>query len=122
MADIDKIVNELGKLTVVEALDLSKKLAEEWNIDLDNLQAGAVAPAEAAKPADAPVNVILTGFGENKKIPVLKKVREFTSLGLLEAKQFVEGLPKPVKEGIDKEEAEKIKAALEAEGGTVEIK
>ena len=55
MADIDKIVNELGKLTVVEALDLSKKLAEEWNIDLDNLQAGAVAPAEAAKPADAPV-------------------------------------------------------------------
>lgn len=122
MADIDTLVKQLGQLTVVEALELSKKLSKEWDIDLDNLQASGPAPAEAAKPADAPVNVILTGFGENKKIPVLKKVREFTSLALLEAKQFVEGLPKPVKEGIDKEEAEKIKAALEAEGGTVEIK
>ncbi len=122
MADIEALIKQLGQLTVVEALELSKKLSKEWNIDLDNLQASANAPAVEAKPADAPVSVILTGFGENKKIPVLKKVREFTSLGLLEAKQFVEGLPKPVKENIDKEEAEKIKAALEAEGGTVEIK
>ena len=122
MADIEALIKQLGQLTVVEALELSKKLSKEWNIDLDNLQASANAPAVEAKPADAPVSVILTGFGENKKIPVLKKVREFTSLGLLEAKQFVEALPKPVKEDIDKEEAEKIKAALEAEGGTVEIK
>ena len=122
MADIEALIKQLGQLTVVEALELSKKLSKEWNIDLDNLQASANAPAVEAKPADAPVSVILTGFGENKKIPVLKKVREFTSLGLLEAKQFVEGLPKPVKENIDKEEAEKIKAALEEQGGTVEIK
>ena len=122
MADLDTLIKQLGQLTVVEALELSKKLSKEWNIDLDNLQASANAPAVEAKPADAPVSVILTGFGENKKIPVLKKVREFTSLGLLEAKQFVEGLPKPVKENIDKEEAEKIKAALEEQGGTVEIK
>ena len=122
MADIEALIKQLGQLTVVEALELSKKLSKEWNIDLDNLQASANAPAVEAKPADDPVSVILTGFGENKKIPVLKKVREFTSLGLLEAKQFVEGLPKPVKENIDKEEAEKIKAALEEQGGTVEIK
>ena len=118
MADIDTLVKELGQLTVLEALELSKKLSKEWNIDLE--AAPAQAPAET--PADAPVSVILTGFGESKKIPVLKKVREYTSLGLLEAKQFVESLPKPVAENIDKEEAGKIKAALEAEGGTVEIK
>ncbi len=121
MADIDTLVKELGQLTVLEALELSKKLSKEWNIDLDNLQA-APAQAPAETPADAPVSVILTGFGESKKIPVLKKIREYTSLGLLEAKQFVESLPKPVAENIDKEEAGKIKAALEAEGGTVEIK
>jgi large subunit ribosomal protein L7/L12 len=121
MADIDKIVNELGKLTVVEALDLSKKLAEEWNIDLDNLQAGAVAPAEAAKPADAPVSVILTGYGE-KKINVLKAVKEVMGLGLMEAKQFVEALPKPIEEECDKEKADEIKKKIEAAGGTVEVK
>ena len=121
MADIDKIVNELGKLTVVEALDLSKKLAEEWNIDLDNLQAGAVAPAEAANPADAPVSVILTGYGE-KKINVLKAVKEVMGLGLMEAKQFVEGLPKDVVVDEEKAKAEEIKKKLEAAGGVVEIK
>ena len=117
---IETLVEELGKLTVVEALELSKRLEKEWGVTA-TAGAPATAPVEA-KPADAPVTVILTGFGEKKKIPVLKKVREFTSLGLLEAKQFVEALPKPVKEDIDKEEADKIKAALEAEGGTVEIK
>ena len=121
MADIDKIVNELGKLTVVEALDLSKKLAEEWNIDLDNLQAGAVAPAEAAKPADAPVSVILTGYGE-KKINVLKAVKEIMGLGLMEDKQFDEALPKPIEEECEKEKADEIKKKIEAAGGTVEVK
>tara|TARA_B100000700_G_C14582606_1_gene640868 strand:- start:123 stop:491 length:369 start_codon:yes stop_codon:yes gene_type:complete len=122
MAKLDKIVEELGKLTVVEALDLSKKLADEWNIDLENLQsAQAPAPAGADKPADAPVSIILTGYGE-KKINVLKAVKEIMGLGLMEAKQFVEALPKPLEEECDKEKAEEIKKKIEEAGGTVEVK
>ena len=119
--NIDSLVDELGKLTVVEALDLAKKLGEEWNIDLDNLQASAPASAEVAKPADAPVSVILTGYGE-KKINVLKAVKEIMGLGLMEAKQFVEALPKPIEEECDKEKAEEIKKKILDAGGTVDIK
>ena len=120
MANIETLVKELGQLTVLEALDLSKKLAKEWNIDLDNLQS---APAQASAPAEekATATVMLTGFGE-KKINVLKAVKEIMGLGLMEAKTFVEGLPKAVQEEVDKEQAEKIKKQLEDAGGTVELK
>jgi len=118
--NIETLVKELGQLTVLEALDLSKKLAKEWNIDLDNLQS---APAQASAPAEekATATVMLTGFGE-KKINVLKAVKEIMGLGLMEAKTFVEGLPKAVQEEVDKEQAEKIKKQLEDAGGTVELK
>jgi len=123
MANIDTLVKELGQLTVLEALDLSKKLAKEWNIDLDNLQS-APAQASASAPAEekATATVMLTGFGENKKIPVLKAIKDILGLGLIEAKNFVEDLPKPVKEDIEKEEVEKLKKQLEEAGGTVELK
>ncbi len=121
MADIDTLVKELGQLTVLEALELSKKLSKEWNIDLDNLQA-APAQAPAVATESSTVTVMLTGFGESKKIPVIKAVRPILDLGLLEAKNFVESLPKAVKEDIEKEEAEKLKKVLEEAGGTVELK
>jgi|TARA_B100001079_G_scaffold68765_1_gene58633 large subunit ribosomal protein L7/L12 len=122
MANIDTLVKELGQLTVLEALELSKKLSKEWDIDLDSLQATpAQAPAVATESTTA--TVILTGFPADKKISVLKKVREyFEGMGLLEAKNFVENLPKPIKEDIEKEEAEKLKKQLEEAGGTVELK
>ncbi len=121
MANIDTLVKELGQLTVLEALELSKKLSKEWNIDLDNLQA---APAQASAPAEdkATATITLTGFAENKKIPVLKAIKEILGLGLMEAKNFVEDLPKTVNEEIEKEEADKIKKQLEDAGGTVELK
>jgi len=122
MANIDTLVKELGQLTILEALELSKKLSKEWDIDLDSLQATpAQAPAVATESTTA--TVILTGFPADKKISVLKKVREyFEGMGLLEAKNFVENLPKPIKEDIEKEEAEKLKKQLEEAGGTVELK
>ena len=121
MADINALVKELGQLTVLEALELSKQLSIEWNIDLDSLQAApAQAPAVATESATA--TVMLTGFGESKKIPVIKAVRPILDLGLLEAKNFVESLPKAVKEDVEKEEAEKLKKILEEAGGTVELK
>ena len=118
---LETLVEQLGKLTVVEALELSKKLEEAWGV---SATAGAPAPAAGVAPAEekTEVDVILTGFNDNAKIPVLKKVREYTQLGLLEAKTFVEGLPKPVKQGIDKDEANTIKKALEEVGGKVELK
>jgi large subunit ribosomal protein L7/L12 len=121
MADIDAIVKELGQLTVLEACELSKKLAKEWDIDLDNLQS---APAQASEPVveKSTATVMLTGFADNKKIPVLKVIKEALGLGLLEAKQFVESVPKAVKEEIEKDEAEKLKKQLEEAGGTVELK
>ena len=117
---LETLVEQLGKLTVVEALELSKKL-EAWGV---TATMGAAAPAAGGAPVEekAEVDVILAGYNDNAKIPVLKKVREFTQLGLLEAKTFVEGLPKPIKQGIDKDEADKIKKALEEVGGKVEIK
>ena len=120
MADLDKLVNELGQLTVLEALDLSKKLAKEWDIDLDALKS-APTQAPVVEVAKDTATVTLTGFGE-KKINVLKVVKEIMGMGLMEAKNFVESLPKPVKEDIDKEEANKIKKQLEDAGGTVELK
>lgn len=119
MSDIDSLVKQLGQLTVIEALELSKKLSKEWDIDLDNLQAS---PAQAPAPveAKATATVTLKSFGE-KKINVLKKVKEIMGLGLMEAKQFVEALPKAVVEDVDKEEAEKVKKELEDVGGTVEL-
>ena len=121
MGKIDDLIKDLGQLTVVEAGELAKKLEEAWGVDVSSLQAAAPVAAVIEEPKTE-MNVILTGFAENSKIPVLKKVREFTDLGLLEAKKFVEDLPKEVKTGVDKDEADKIKTALEEVGGTVQIK
>ena len=121
MADINAIVEQLGKLTLQEAADLANKLEEEWGV---TATAGMVAAPTAEAPAEAKstATVMITGFADGKKISVLKKVKEILGLGLLEAKNFVEGLPKAVKEDIDKSEAEDIKKALEGEGATVELK
>ena len=123
MADIAKLVEDLSKLTVLEAADLAKALEEKWGVSA----AAAVAAAPAAAAA-GPVeeektefDVILTGDG-GKKINVIKEVRAITQLGLGEAKALVEGAPKPIKEGVNKAEADKIKAQIEAAGGTVELK
>jgi large subunit ribosomal protein L7/L12 len=124
MADLQKIVDDLSALTVLEAADLSKLLEEKWGVSA----AAAVAAAPAGGGAAAPVaeektefDVILTGDG-GKKINVIKEVRAITALGLTEAKALVEGAPKAVKEGISKDEAEKIKKQLEDAGATVELK
>ncbi len=124
MADIAKLVEELSKLTVMEAAELAKALEEEWGVSA----AAAVAVAGPAAGGDAPAaeeqtefDVILTGDG-GKKIQVIKEVRAITGLGLSEAKALVEGAPKPVKEGVNKAEAEEIKGKIEAAGGTVELK
>lgn len=123
MADIAKLVEELSKLTVLEAAELSKALEEEWGVSA----AAAVAVAAPAGGEAAAVeekdefDVILTGDG-GKKIQVIKEVRAITQLGLTEAKALVEGAPKAVKEGVNKAEAEEIKAKIEAAGGTVELK
>ena len=123
MADLSKIVDELSSLTVLEAADLAKMLEEKWGVSA----AAAVAVAGPAAAAAAPVEekteftVVLAAAGD-KKIEVIKEVRALTGLGLKEAKDLVEGAPKPVKEGVNKEEAEKIKKLLEAAGATVELK
>ena len=123
MADINALVEQLSALTVLEAADLSKALEEKWGVSA----AAAVAvagPAAAAAPAaeeQTEFDVILTGDG-GKKINVIKEVRAITGLGLSEAKALVEGAPKPVKEGVNKAEAEEIKGKIEAAGGTVELK
>jgi large subunit ribosomal protein L7/L12 len=125
MADLKKIVDELSTLTVLEAADLAKMLEEKWGVSA--AAAVAVAAAPGAGAGAAPVEekteftVVLASFGE-KKIDVIKEVRAITGLGLKEAKDLVEGAPKPVKEGIGKEEAEKIKATLEKAGAKVELK
>lgn len=120
MADINSLVEQLGKLTLQEAADLANKLEEEWGV---TATAGMVAaPVEAPVEAKSTATVMITGFADGKKIGVLKKVKEILGLGLLEAKNFVEGLPKAVKEDIDKSDAEEMKKALEAEGATVDLK
>jgi large subunit ribosomal protein L7/L12 len=125
MANLEKIVDELSSLTVLEAAELAKLLESKWGVSAAAAVAVAAAPAGAA--AAAPVeeqtefNVILAAIGD-KKIEVIKEVRAITALGLKEAKDLVEGAPRPVKEGVGKEEAEKIKAALEKVGAKVELK
>jgi large subunit ribosomal protein L7/L12 len=126
MADLQKIVEELSSLTLLEAAELTKLLEEKWGVSAASLAVaapGAAAGASAALVAEEKTefDVILTGVGE-KKIQVIKVVRELTNLGLKEAKDLVEGVPKPVKEGISKEEAETVKKKMEEVGAAVEIK
>jgi large subunit ribosomal protein L7/L12 len=125
MADLSKLVDELSNLTVLEAAELAKLLEEKWGVSAAAAVAVAAGPAGGAA---APVaeeqtefTVILAAFGE-KKIEVIKEVRAVTGLGLKEAKDLVEAAPKPVKEGVSKDEAEKIKAQLEKAGAKVELK
>ncbi|MCG6120964.1 MAG: 50S ribosomal protein L7/L12 [Blastomonas sp.] len=123
MADIANLVEELSKLTVLEAAELSKALEEAWGVSAAAAVAVA-APAGAAAPAaeeQTEFDVILTGDG-GKKIQVIKEVRAITQLGLTEAKTLVESAPKAIKEAVSKAEAEEIKAKIEAAGGTVELK
>ncbi len=125
MADLEKLVDELSKLTVLEAAELSKKLEEAWGVSAAAPVAVAAAPAaggEAAAAAEQDsFDVILAAIGD-KKINVIKEVRAITGLGLKEAKDLVEGAPKPVKEGASKDEAAEIKKKLEEAGATVELK
>ena len=118
MANLQKLVDDLSQLTVLEAADLAKMLEEKWGVSAAAAVAVAAAPgAAAAAPAEEKTEftVVLTAHGE-KKIEVIKEVRALTGLGLKEAKELVEGAPKPVKEGVNKEEAEKVKAQLEKAG------
>ena len=124
MADLAKIVDDLSALTVLEAAELSKLLEEKWGVSaaapVAVAAAGGAAPAAAAEEKTE-FDVVLADGGANK-INVIKEVRAITGLGLKEAKDLVEGAPKPVKEGASKDEAEKIKAQLEAAGAKVELK
>ena len=122
MANIDTLVKELGQLTVLEALELSKKLSKEWDIDLDALQTAPAQVAEVVVEESTTATIMLTGFAPGKKIPIIKAIKPMLDLGLLEAKNFVEDLPKVVKEDLEKEEAETLKKILEEAGGTVELK
>ena len=124
MADLSKIVDELSKLTVLEAADLAKLLEEKWGVTAAAAVAVAAGPAGAGAAAaeeKTEFTVMLTTVGE-KKIEVIKEVRALTGLGLKEAKDLVEGAPKAVKEGVNKEEADKIKTTLEKVGAKVEFK
>jgi large subunit ribosomal protein L7/L12 len=122
MADLDNLVAELSKLTVLEAAELSKKLEEAWGVSAAAPVAVAAAPAAAAVVEEKDeFTVVLAAAGE-KKINVIKEVRAITGLGLKEAKDLVEAAPKPVKEGVKKEEAEEIKKKLEDAGAKVELK
>lgn len=119
-ANLDKIVDDLSALTVMEAADLAKKLEEKWGVSAAAPVAAAGAGPAAAEEKDS-FDVILTGPGDNK-INVIKVVREVTGLGLKEAKDLVDGAPKPIKEGLPKAEAEELKKKLEAAGAKVEMK
>src|SRR5580765_7857646 len=123
MADLQKLVDDLSTLTVLEAADLAKMLEEKWGVSAAAAVAVAAAPGAAAAAVEEKTEftVVLTAAGE-KKIEVIKEVRALTGLGLKEAKDLVEGAPKPVKEGVTKEEAEKVKAQLEKAGAKVELK
>jgi large subunit ribosomal protein L7/L12 len=126
MADLAKLVDELSTLTVLEAAELSKMLEEKWGVSAAApvAMAAAAVPGAAAAPAaeaQTEFTVILAKAGE-KKINVIKEIRTITGLGLKEAKDLVEGAPKEVKAGVNKDEAEKIKKVLEEQGATVEIK
>jgi len=124
MANLDQIVEQLSALTVLEAAELSKLLEDKWGVSAAApvaVAAAAGAAAPAAEEAKDEFTVVLASAGD-KKIEVIKEVRAITGLGLKEAKDLVEGAPKPVKEGVNKDEAEKIKAQLEKAGAKVELK
>ena len=123
MANLDKLVDELSQLTVIEAAELSKKLEETWGVSAAAPVAVAAVAGDAGEVAEEQdaFDVILASFGE-KKINVIKEVRAITGLGLKEAKDLVEGAPKTVKEGCSKDEAEELKKKLEGAGATVELK
>ncbi len=125
MADLAKLVDDLSSLTVLEAAELAKLLEDKWGVSAAAAVAVAAGPAAggaaAAVEEQTEFTVVLASAGD-KKIEVIKEVRAITGLGLKEAKDLVEGAPKPVKEGVNKEEAEKIKKQLEAAGATVELK
>jgi large subunit ribosomal protein L7/L12 len=127
MADLQKIANDLSSLTVLEAAELAKLLEEKWGVSAAAAVAVAAGPAAAGAPGAAPAEekteftVVLVTAGE-KKIEVIKEVRAITGLGLKEAKDLVEGAPKNVKEGVNKDDAAKIKAQLEKVGAKVELK
>jgi len=121
MADIQKLVEELSKLTVMEAVELSKALEETWGVSAAAAVAVAAGPAAAAAEEKSEFDVVLTDAGANK-VAVIKAVKEITGLGLVEAKTLVESAPKAVKEGVAKDEAEKMKATIEAAGAKVELK
>ena len=124
MADLQKIVDDLSGLTVLEASELAKLLEEKWGVSAAAAVAVAAGPAAAAAPAaeeKTEFTVVLAAIGD-KKIEVIKEVRAITGLGLKEAKDLVEGAPKPVKEGVNKDDAAKIKATLEKVGAKVELK
>jgi large subunit ribosomal protein L7/L12 len=123
MANLEKLVEELSTLTVLEAAQLSKLLEEKWGVSAAAPVAAAAAPGAAAAPVEVKdeFTVVLAAAGD-KKINVIKAVREITGLGLKEAKDLVEAAPKAVKEGVPKADAEKLKAKLEAEGAKVELK
>ncbi len=123
MADLNKIIEDLSSLTVVEAAELSKQLEEKWGVSAAAAVAAAPAAAGGAAPAEekSEFTIMLSSAGD-KKINVIKEIRAVTSLGLKEAKDLVEGAPKEVKSGVNKKEAEEIKAKLEAAGAKVELK
>ena len=126
MADLNEIVDTLSSLTVMEAAELAKLLEEKWGVSAAApvavaAAAGPAAGGEAAAEAKTEFDVILTSFGD-KKIQVIKEIRGITGLGLKEAKELVEGVPKPVKEGIPKEEADEIQKKIEEAGGQVDVK
>ena len=123
MADLNKIIEDLSSLTVVEAAELSKQLEEKWGVTAAAAVAAAPAASAGAEPTEEKddFTIMLTAAGD-KKINVIKEVRAVTELGLKEAKDLVEGAPKEVKSGVNKKEAEEIKAKLEAAGAKVELK
>ena len=123
MADLNKIIDELSGLTVVEAAELSKQLEEKWGVTAAAAVAAPAAASGGAAPAEEKdeFSVVLASAGD-KKINVIKEIRAVTSLGLKEAKDLVEGAPKEVKAGVNKKEAEEIKKKLEAAGAKVELK
>jgi len=124
MAELARLVDDLSALTVIEAAELAKMLEEKWGVSAAApvaVASGAAAPVAEAVAEKTEFDVILASFGE-KKVNVIKEVRALTQLGLKEAKDLVEAAPKPVKEGVNKEEAAKIKKQLEDAGATVEIR
>ena len=122
MANLDKIVDELSKLTVVEAADLSKQLEEKWGVTAAAPVAAAPAAAAATQAEEKSDFTIFLAAAGDKKINVIKEVRAFTGLGLKEAKDLVEAAPKEIKTGVAKKEAEEVKKKLEAAGAKVELK